>query len=169
MRALEDIEEIKQLKARYCFLVDTKRWADWRALFTDDCTFDFPLPFGPDVTPDEFVAGAASSLDKVRSVHQVHSPVIDLLGPDSARGVWAMFDWLELPPDHPASDGHPHRLGYGYYEEEYRRESGSWRIAFMRLTRLRVDRLGPDALVPVDDTGTPPDPASWLGSPPRPR
>ena len=28
-----DIEEIKQLKARYCRLLDTKDWASWRSVF----------------------------------------------------------------------------------------------------------------------------------------
>jgi hypothetical protein len=160
---MDDVEQIKQLKARYCFLVDTKRWSEWRLLFTDDCAFDLHLPFGHDVTADEFVAAASKSLEHVRSVHQVHSPVIELLGPERARGVWAMFDWLELPPDHPFhQQGQPHRTGYGYYEEEYRREGGAWRISFLRLRRLRVDRLGFDGSLVSEDPGPPPDPAGWL-------
>jgi hypothetical protein len=34
---LWDIEQIKQLKARYFRLMDTKDWVAWRDLFTDDC------------------------------------------------------------------------------------------------------------------------------------
>ena len=33
---LWDIEQIKQLKARYFRLMDTKDWAAWKDLFTDD-------------------------------------------------------------------------------------------------------------------------------------
>jgi 3-phenylpropionate/cinnamic acid dioxygenase small subunit len=32
---LNDIESIKQLKARYCRYLDTKDWDRWRELFTD--------------------------------------------------------------------------------------------------------------------------------------
>ena len=35
-----DVEAIKQLKARYCRLLDTKDWAAWRDLFTDDFVSD---------------------------------------------------------------------------------------------------------------------------------
>ncbi len=39
---LWDIEQIKQLKARYFRLMDTKDWAAWRELFTDDCLHYLP-------------------------------------------------------------------------------------------------------------------------------
>jgi hypothetical protein len=32
---LREIEAIKQLKARYCRLLDTKDWQGWRSLFAD--------------------------------------------------------------------------------------------------------------------------------------
>jgi 3-phenylpropionate/cinnamic acid dioxygenase small subunit len=35
---LEDVEQIKELKARYFRFFDTKQWDRWRGLFTDDCT-----------------------------------------------------------------------------------------------------------------------------------
>lgn len=35
---LSEIEAIKQLKARYCRYLDTKRWDDWRQLFTSSAT-----------------------------------------------------------------------------------------------------------------------------------
>jgi 3-phenylpropionate/cinnamic acid dioxygenase small subunit len=40
VRQLFDLEEIKQLKARYCRLVDAKEWAGFRTLFADDAVFD---------------------------------------------------------------------------------------------------------------------------------
>jgi len=59
-------------------------------------------------------------------------PEIELLGADRARGIWAMFDWV----DHPAYD----LRGYGHYHEEYAKEDGAWRIRRTRLVRLREDR-----------------------------
>jgi hypothetical protein len=159
---VDDLEQIKQLKGRYCFLVDTKRWAEWRTLFTDDCHFDVGLSYTENVSPDEFVAAVTNSLQYVRSVHQVHTPVLEFLEPDRARGVWAMFDWLEFPPDHPNHRGQPHQIGYGYYEEEYRRQNGTWKIAILRLRRLRVDRFGSEAVISSGDPSAAPDPAAWL-------
>lgn len=33
-----------------------------------------------------------------RTVHHGHMPEIDITGPDTARGTWAMFDYVEWPP-----------------------------------------------------------------------
>ena len=70
-------------------------------------------------------------------------PEIVFLTSDSARAVWAMMDYCEWPtpialPDAPKARGFS---GYGYYEEEYRRIDGKWKIQFVRLTRQRVDPL----------------------------
>jgi hypothetical protein len=66
-------------------------------------------------------------------------PEIEVTGADTARGVWAMFDFVEWPP---AATGERVGLnGYGHYLEEYAREDGEWRIARTRLERLRVDPL----------------------------
>jgi hypothetical protein len=51
VRALLDIEEIKQLEARYFRLLDTRCWDEWAQLFTVDCE----LRTMPD--PDEVQTG----------------------------------------------------------------------------------------------------------------
>ena len=61
-------------------------------------------------------------------------PEIELIDAASARGIWAMFDYVDIP-------GKPSRQGYGHYHETYRKESDGWRIASLELTRLRVDAL----------------------------
>src|SRR3984893_7275626 len=38
--AAHEIESIKQLKARYCRLLDTKDWEAWRRIFADDFVSD---------------------------------------------------------------------------------------------------------------------------------
>jgi hypothetical protein len=136
-----DIEEIKQLKARYFRFVDTKQWERLRLLFTDDARFDGVY---------EGNSGTAHFIDTVRarfasakSIHHGHMPEIRIIRPDYARGLWAMFDWVEFPT--PETDGpragQRGAVGYGHYQEEYRKVEGIWKIAFMRLTRLRVDPL----------------------------
>jgi hypothetical protein len=49
-----------------------------------------------------------------------------------------MFDLLE---ELPVGSGNGLR-GYGHCEEEYRKLETGWRMSFMRLTRLRIDRFG---------------------------
>src|SRR5205085_6201433 len=68
-----------------------------------------------------------------------HTPEIELTGPNAARGVWWM-QTVHRPAD-VAEHGERVVHGYGYYEEEYRREAGGWRISFLRLTLLREDSL----------------------------
>lgn len=51
------VEAIKRLKARYCRYLDTKDWAAWRALFTDDFVSDTSEAGGKLIIgADDFVA-----------------------------------------------------------------------------------------------------------------
>ena len=86
------------------------------------------------------VAFVSAALTGARTVHHGHMPEIDLTGPDSARGTWAMFDYVEWPATD--SGDRVGLQGYGHYIEEYVREDGQWRIGRSRLERLRVDALG---------------------------
>ncbi len=59
---------------------------------------------------------------------------IEITGPNTAKGVWAMYDYVDIP-------GQKFN-GYGHGHEEYRKcEDGKWRNAKIRLTRLRVDMI----------------------------
>jgi ketosteroid isomerase-like protein len=138
---LADIEAIKQLKARYFRLLDTKDWAGFPGLFTIDAEVD--------VSEDAGDAGRVSGRDRIaafveravegtRTVHHGHMPEIELTGVETARGVWAMFDCVEF------ANGSGQR-GYGHYFERYVKEDGVWRIAALRLTRLRVERFAAEA------------------------
>ena len=141
-----DIEAIKQLKARYFRLMDTKQWEAWRDVFTDDARFEGTRRAFSG--PDEFVAATSAWLHPATTVHQGHMPEIVRTGKATARGVWAMFDRVEFPTEDqegpfPGSRGF---VGYGHYEEEYRKEGGEWKISLLRLTRLRVNPILGDPL-----------------------
>jgi 3-phenylpropionate/cinnamic acid dioxygenase small subunit len=59
---LADIEQIRQLKARYFRFLDTKQWEAWRGLFTDDFTAHVQGPH-PDLhyaTPEQLVQAPRS-------------------------------------------------------------------------------------------------------------
>ena len=130
---LAEIEAIKQLKARYFRLLDTKQWEAWREVFSDDFEADVetggahpPIHFA---SPEEMVAKNREILATAVTVHHGHMPEITLVGPDTASGVWAMMDIVKL--------GAGFR-GYGHYHEEYVKQAGRWRIRRLRLTRLAV-------------------------------
>ena len=106
------IEAIKQLKARYFRLMDTKQWDAYRQVFTDDMAFYFESQAAPTATSgDEFVAFVRSRLATALTVHHGHMPEIELTSPDSARGVWAMFDWVDDPDQHRAFQGFGQKNG----------------------------------------------------------
>ncbi|MGV0787732.1 nuclear transport factor 2 family protein [Mycolicibacterium sp. XJ2] len=130
---LVEIEAIKQLKARYCRLLDTKDWASWRALFADDFLSD-TSPAGGKVIQgaDDFVAFTRKSLRSQATVHQVHAPEIELTSPTTARGVWALEDVVRFGPG-------VNLRGYGHYHETYEKIDGQWRFTSSTLTRLRED------------------------------
>jgi hypothetical protein len=130
---LAEIEAIKQLKARYFRLLDTKRWDEWREIFSDD--FEGEVD-GAGVHPtiyfanrEEMVASNRKILATAVTVHHGHTPEITLSGQDTATGIWAMMDIVKL--------GAGFR-GYGHYHEEYEKRAGQWRIRRLRLTRLEV-------------------------------
>jgi len=135
------IEAIRQLKAQYFRLMDTKQWDAYRQVFTEDMVFYFESEDAPTATSgDEFVAFVRSRLATAQTVHHGHMPEIELTSANSARGVWAMFDWVDDPDQHRAFQG------FGHYHEEYRRgEDGRWRISRLRLSRLRVDAVAPSS------------------------
>jgi hypothetical protein len=137
--ALWEIEAIKQLKARYCRYLDTKRWDDWRQLFTDDFFSDTAASGGKVIHgADEFVAFVRNTLGKASqpTAHQVHAPEIELTSETTATGVWALQDVVRLGPGLNLD-------GRGHYHETYEKVDGRWLIKSSALTRLREDIFNP--------------------------
>lgn len=137
--ALWEIEVIKQLKARYCRYLDTKRWEDWRQLFTDDFISDTSSSGGKLINgADEFVAFVRGTLGKPSqpTAHQVHAPEIELTSDTAATGVWALEDVVRLGPG-------LNLIGRGHYHETYEKIDGRWLIKSSTLTRLREDVFNP--------------------------
>lgn len=130
---MDDIEAIKQLKARYCRTMDTKDWAAMRRVFTDDVTMDTTESGGNVMTgADDFLTFLVEAIGDVVTVHQCHTPEIELTSETAATGIWAMEDTLRFAD---GSEMH----GYGHYYETYRAHEGDWRIRSSTLTRLRMD------------------------------
>ena len=132
MDELRDIEEIKKLKARYFRLMDTKCWDEWQGLFAEDAEgWLSPDPNEVWKGPEEIVAKVSGALVNAITAHHGHMPEIELTGPTTATGLWAMFDLVMMPE--------LTLKGFGHYHEEYVKESDGWKIKSSRLTRLHVD------------------------------
>ncbi len=87
---LAEIEAIKQLKARYCRLLDTKDWAGWREIFADDFVSDTASAGGMVITgADDFVAFVRKTLGRPSrpTAHQVYTPEIAVTSPTTATGI----------------------------------------------------------------------------------
>jgi uncharacterized protein (TIGR02246 family) len=130
---VDDIEAIRQLKARYFRTMDTKDWAGMRQVFTDDVVVDTSEAGGSVVSgADEFMTFLQEVLRGAVTVHQGHMPEIELTSPTSATGIWALNDIVIWP------DG-TRLVGYGHYHETYRRVGDDWKIESSILTRLHTE------------------------------
>jgi len=137
---VDDIEAVKQLKARYFRTMDTKDWDGMRRVFTDDVVMDTTDSGGNVVTGgDEFMTFLRRTLDNVVTVHHGHMPEIELTSPTTASGIWSMEDIVRWP------DGRELH-GYGHYHETYEKSADGWRIKSLTLTRLRMDITAPDGV-----------------------
>jgi len=138
MTTMIAVEDVKRLKARYFRLLDTKQWSQWAEVFSHDCVMDVPEAGLVLEGREQIVSTISGFLEGARTVHHGHMPEIEVLGADTARGTWAMYDFVEFPGQEGAAPTALH--GYGHYHEEYVRVDGQWRIARVRLERLRVDQ-----------------------------
>ena len=137
------VEEIRRLKARYCYMLDLKDWDGYANLFTHDgsittdtavSTFGADPVRQPEVKGRETIRTFISKLLKdAYTVHQCHTPIIDVDSASSAQGIWAMEDVVRMPGFHLHARGH--------YRERYVIEDGVWRIKSLLLTRTMIDIL----------------------------
>jgi hypothetical protein len=138
------IEQIKQLKARYFRFTDTRQTKEFLGVFSDDLVWIWYAADNETVLktingPAEFGAWL-DSIGPNRlagfSCHMGHTPEIDIVDENFARGIWPIEDYVYNPGD-------KHFKGYGHYYEEYKRNAdGEWKISRCELKRLHVDILG---------------------------
>ncbi|HKA92162.1 MAG TPA: nuclear transport factor 2 family protein [Acidimicrobiia bacterium] len=129
----DDVEAIKQLKARYFRLIDTKDWDGLATVFTDDVEVDLSGE-GAGVTrgATEFLSFLRSVIGDAITVHHGHTPEIELTSPRTATGIWALEDQLWWPRGGPFA----HMHGFGHYHETYENTDAGWRIKSLTITRL---------------------------------
>lgn len=139
--AIEELvicQKLTHLKARYCRCVDAKDWEGFAAVFAPDATLDF-RGAATTAVGNGVLEGASVIVEAIRAavtpmttVHQCHTPEIEIVSPTEARAIWHMTDHLRWP------EGSPIRAknGYGYYHETYVKRGGEWKIQSTRLERV---------------------------------
>jgi uncharacterized protein (TIGR02246 family) len=130
---MDDVEEIKKLKARYFRSLDSKDWDLYASVFAEDVVVDLSLAGGEVYRGRKDFVAYARGLKFVQSVHHGHMPEIELTSDITASGIWSMEDfnlWEDGSQNH----------GYGHYLETYEKADGQWRIKTMKLSYLRVER-----------------------------
>ena len=116
---VDDIEAIKQLKARYLRAVDTRDWELCRANLSDD--FVISTGFHDTAGADQVVESLSTALRDVVTIHHAHTPEIRLTSGTTATGIWACEDLARH------ADGR-RVAAYGHHHETYEKIDGSWKM-----------------------------------------
>jgi hypothetical protein len=137
-----DIDQIRDLKARFCRYADAKQWEAVAGLFTDDAVMRIHNADGSlasESSAAELAADISGRLGAGQPIHHLFSHEIEFTSDTTATGVWAMesliFHDRQAHPEAPFTRMH----GFGHYHDTYRKVDGAWRIAGCTLTRVRVD------------------------------
>ena len=128
IKALEDIEEIKRLKARYCAYCDDGYDANGIvSLFTEDAVWDGGMRGRAEGTDEirQFFLRATQRLPF--AIHMVMNPIIQVNG-DRATGTWYLFQPCTF------AEGEQAVWGSARYDEQYVRVDGDWKFNHLKLT-----------------------------------
>lgn len=128
-----DREEIRTLPVRYCDTVWQKDLDGYVNLFTEDgsiSTNDGSLPSTQGRTALRKMIG--TGLDEMKPRPFIHNHVVELLGPDSAKG--RCYIEVKL-----SRDGKKQQMA-GWYNDEYAKVNGEWKF---KSRQIIVDSSGP--------------------------
>ena len=128
IQRLEDLEAIKQLKARYAAYCDAHYDADALAeLFTADAVWDGGI-LGYNEgreTIRQFFRGSSQRISF--ALHYIVSPIIEIDG-DTAHGTWYLLQTCTYAQENQAV------WGAATYHDRYVRDHGVWKFQHVRLT-----------------------------------
>jgi hypothetical protein len=121
---LVEIEAIKRLKYRYARCLDQKLWDDVGDCFTEDGVAEYSAGAYSFEGRDAIVDFLRRSMgaETFLSSHRMHHPEIDLTGPTTATGTWALEDTVI------ETEWQITIRGASFYTDDYVKHDGTWRI-----------------------------------------
>ena len=133
MQEVIDREAIRNLPLRYCHCVWQKDLDGYANLFTEDGAFSTNDPTLPRAQGRaELREMIGSQLDAVKPRPFIHNHVVELLGPDQAKGTCYVEVRL-------LREGKKWALT-GWYNDEYAKVNGEWKFKSRQIT---TDTFGP--------------------------
>ena len=133
--ARTDREAIHELKYEYHRALDADETGALLSVFTDDAAILHEGAAAPLEGIDEYEQWVEDvTSGRFRSTHMATNPIVDVDG-DAASGRWQYL----VINDRDDSIA----FGQGAYEDEYRRENGTWRIAASTISRNYAIELDP--------------------------
>lgn len=132
LQELVDSQLISRLKASYARLLDLKDWAGLERLFAEDFAFEGNWSSRGGSL---FVERLSQHLADASTVHELHTPELEIRASDAATGIWPFSDII----DQRRAGLGLYRRGFGHYHESYVKANDAWRISAMRITRTRVE------------------------------
>jgi len=131
LEQLLDIEAIKQVKYRYIRCLDCKEWEEMADCFTEDAVSAYDSGAHAAKGRDTILGFLEDALGRtdIVSLHQVHNPEIELTSSTTAKGRWYLEDTV-INPGEAAAALRAHTLlqGAAFYEDEYVKVDGQWKI-----------------------------------------
>jgi hypothetical protein len=155
LRALEDINAIKELKARYLRACDRKQPDTMRDCFVEKGARIEAEGFPSFDDREGWVAvftDLAVKNPNIMDMHHGQNPQITLTGPDSASALWDLnFCQVNVKERTIVNMA-------GEYRDEYVREGGRWLIRTQRFrqTSFQMRMVGEDGQAKVVALGAPP-------------
>ena len=134
VRRLEDMEAIKRLKYKYMRCVDAKLYDGIAECFTEDATATYEGGKHSLAGRDAILDFLRGGLSAVVTAHHVHHPEIDITSTTAARATWALEDYvIDLKSNYSLH-------GAAFYEDEYARINGQWKIKHTGFKRIYWER-----------------------------
>jgi hypothetical protein len=131
-RTLYEFEQIRQLKYRYFRAIDTHDWTLLEQCLTEDCEARLYGGRYAYDGRDAFVSSLRELIGKPTflTMHHGHHPELTLVSADHACGVWFLQDHaINLEEDYLLH-------GTAFYDDQYVKQDGVWRIHATRHERL---------------------------------
>jgi ketosteroid isomerase-like protein len=140
VRVTEDIQEIHQLQRRYVNALICTEWDDCADCFAEDAKIDVYLhdPVKGKAAITKWFKEELSVTHAGKEGDIVVHPIISVDG-DKAKGKWLLYMMYAYP-----RTGQSLFWVQGFYDMEYVRENGTWKISLMKWTeRMGLPGGGP--------------------------